>query len=288
MNNLYTPPGCTNLASSTHKQQIRLGIQGFPGTGKTWSALTFNNPIVINLDRGLGAHQGRADVIEVPFYDRKFCTDKCGVKDHIIEWLDSEGMKLTPDQTLVIDGLSELEICYHLWFAANQMSFLTPSGKVDSLKEWSVKKAYFGELGDLVKRLHCDVIMISHEAEKADKSTTIGQPGQYTGKIRPLLSGASGDIIVGNYTDWFRQHSASKPTDFSTITPDSLHKWGMKSTKEFKDMCDTYPRDTIYFWQTVGDDKFDGKCSSLVEFPQLIPANFANFQKYMRKLPTIS
>lgn len=281
---IYTPPGCATLDKSTTKQQIRLGIQGFPGTGKTWAALTFPNPIVLNLDRGLGAHQGRSDVIEIPFYDAKFSGGKVSLKDRLVAWLEKEGTQLTDEQTLVFDSCSSLEVSYHAWFAANANNFLTDKGKVNDFAEFQVKKKYFGELHELFKTFKCDIIFISHESERADKPTTIGQPGSYTGKIRPLLTGAYGDIIVRDYTDWFRQHASDKPKDYSTITPESLNNWGMKTVDEFKAMCAEFPRNTIYHWQLEGDNIFDGKCSSLVNFPRFIPSNYKSFQKYQRKI----
>lgn len=280
---IYTPPGCNTLATTTSKQQIRLGLQGFPGTGKTWASLTFPNPIVLNLDRGLGAHIGRDDVIEIPFYQPSFCGSKTELKDKLIQWIDKEGKKLSSEQTLVVDGCTSIQNAYHIWFAANQHNFLTKGGKVDDFAEWQVKKKYFGELHEALKYLACDVIFIAHESERADKPTTVGQPGVYSGKIRPLLTGAFGDELVGHYTDWFRQHASDKPTDYNVIKPESLALWGMRDTKEFKAMCDTFPRNTIYYWQTEGDVLFDGKCSSLINFPHFMPANFTEFCKYQRK-----
>ena len=76
MSNIYIPPSCRTLSEDTAKQQIRLGIQGFPGSGKDWSILGtpdgkqkgFPNPIVLNLDRGLGAHSQCTNIYEVPLY----------------------------------------------------------------------------------------------------------------------------------------------------------------------------------------------------------------------------
>lgn len=277
------PPNSVTLDKVTAKQQIRLGIQGYPGTGKTWSALTFNNPIVLNLDRGLGAHAGRADVIEVPFYNPSFGT-KEQIKDKLITWLDVQGKQISDEQTLVIDGLSSLEVAYHTWFTANERNFLTTNGKVDAFAEWQVKKKYFGELFEALKVLKCDVVLLAHEAARPDKPTTVGQPGMYSGKIRPLLTGAYGDIIGRDFTDWFRMHSAAKPADYSKLEDAKLKSdWDMNK-EQFKDMCNTFDRDTIYYWQTCGDDLFDAKASSLVNFPKYIPANYKSFNKYMRKI----
>src|ERR1700728_2066857 len=95
-NAIYIPPSARTLDSDNSKQQIRLGIQGFPGGGKNWSVLGtpdkkqlgFPNCIVANLDRGLGAHQGCSHIYELPFY-KMFKRDE--MKDKIIEWIDREG-----------------------------------------------------------------------------------------------------------------------------------------------------------------------------------------------------
>ena len=70
---IYKPVGSLSLAEITDVPLIRLGIQAPPGKGKTYSALTFPNPVVLNFNKGLGAHTGRGDVIDVPFWDGKFC-----------------------------------------------------------------------------------------------------------------------------------------------------------------------------------------------------------------------
>lgn len=284
MSDIYIPPNCRTLADPSAIQQIRVGIQGFPGVGKTWAALTFPNPIVLNLDRGLGAHQGRSDVLEIPFYEAKFSGGKLELKDRLVAWLDREGPKLSNSQTLIFDSLSCLQTSYHLWFDANRMSFLTKAGKVDEFAEFQVKNKYMGEIFDnLFKSFKCNIVLLCHESERADKPTTVGQPGEYTGKIRPLLTGAYGDTIVKDFTDWFRQHAGEKPKDYSALTPETLANWGLKTKEEFRAMCDSFPRNTIYYWETDSNNRSDGKAGSLVGFPKFIPANYQSFSKYMRK-----
>lgn len=279
---IYKPAGAVSLDMLKDKPQIRLGIQGYGGTGKTWAALTFPNPIVLNLDRGLGAHQGRGDVIEIPFYKKEFAGVGNELKDKLLIWLEKEGKKLTQAQTLVFDGCTSLQNAYHRWFADNQMSFLTKSGKVDDFAEYQVKKKYFAEIFELFKVLHCNVIFIAHEAAQRDKSTTPGQPGEYTGKIRPLLSGQFNDELLNHMTDWFRQHAGDKPDLTQEIKPATLQAFGMTSS-EFKEMCNSFPRNTIYYWQTDSDSTFDGKCSSLVNFPKYLKADYSSFIKHTRK-----
>lgn len=273
--NLYMPKGAITLDQSP-PAQIRLGLQGYPKTGKTWAALTFPNPVVLNLNRGLGAHQGRKDVVEIPIYKEP------SIKNAVIEFLRSDARRLTRDQTLVIDALTDIDSAYHTdWEKNPRVSSRT--GKVDDYAEWGLKLSYFGEICDILMSLSCHVILISHEAEKKDKS------GEYTGKIRPLLTGSFGDKIVSKFSDWFRQLTFDKPKDFSKIDPAGQARikqmWSM-TLEEFEAMCNTFPRHTIYAWQLESDDVFDGGCSSLANFPRYIPADYLSFLKHQRKIST--
>jgi hypothetical protein len=280
---IYIPPNCNTL-ESVFEQQIRLGIQGFPDTGKTWSSLTFPNPIVINLNRGLKAHQGRKDVYEVPFYKMY---NRKQYKEAYIAWLDKEGSKLTSEQTLITDSLSDLHTAYHIWYRDNEaMIAVSPkTGKINEYAEFNFKTQYFEEIGNIFLSLKCHIVLICHEIERADKPTSIGQPGNYTGKIRPLITGQTGDTIIKDYSDWFRAHVAAKPTDYSKISPESLANWGMKSTEEFKAMSESFvDSSAIFYWQTHGDDLFNAKAGSLINAPKFIPANYQSLTKYMRKI----
>lgn len=282
---LYIPPNCFTLDKSPIEQQIRLGIQGFPNTGKTFAALTFPNPLVANLDRGLGAHAGRSDVVEVQLWNAAFCRTidpqfhPSKLKDIIVKWLTTEAVKLTESQTLVIDGNTGIQNAYHRWYEVNKALFLTNSGKVNDFAEWTVKKTYYGEVMETLKTLRCNVVFISHEVDQKDKNGPQGP--SYSGKIRPLLTGAFGDEIAGHFTDWFRQHCSNKP-DPDKVDDKSLALWGM-DRKQFKDMLNSFTGNSIYYWQTEGDDIFDAKRSSLVNAPRFIPATYQSFCKYRRK-----
>lgn len=282
--NLYIPPNCQPLSHDTSKQQIRLGIQGFPGTGKDWSVLGtpdktqigFPNPIVLNLDRGLGAHSGCDWIYEIPFWK---IYKRLEQKDKMIEWLDKEGTKLSENQTLIIDSLSSLEQIYHMWFKANELQLAIGSnGQYNNFIEWQMKEKWFNEIHVMLKSFRCDIVLLCHEAERADKPTAPGQPGLYTGKIRPVLSGKFGDLIIREYTDWFRQHSGAK-----TKEPKDETLANFRMTKqEFFYMCDSFVGETIFWWQTKGSDLFDAKASSLINPPTFIPATYESFRKYQR------
>jgi hypothetical protein len=277
---MYLPTGCKSLKDVT-EPQIRLGIQGFGGTGKTWAALTFPNCVVVNLDRGLGAHSGREDVIEVPLYRLDFCKSVnpnhqsvANLKDTILFWLDKEAKKLEQNQTLVYDGGTTTQNAYHKWYDSNTV--YTKKGAEDEFAQWRLKLEFFSDLCERFKLLNCNVIYICHEFEKPDRQ------GDSTGKIRPLLSGQFCNQITSYFTDWVRQLAGDKPKDISTLDDKKLVLWNMDK-KQFQEMCNTYPRNTLYYFQLESDDIFDGKISSLINFPRFIPANYESFRKYMRK-----
>lgn len=268
------PTGAISLDTIKTAQQIRLGIQGFSGTSKTFASTTFPNPIFLNLDRGLGAHTGRAGIHEIPMWDDKFIGSKHR-KEFLLQWLNGEAKQLEADQTLVIDGSTGVQNAFENWMSRNPQ--YTKQGKEDDFAKWRLKKEYFAELCETLKTLKCHVIYLAHEAEAKDKD------GGYSGKLRPLLTGQFGDEINSHFTDWFRSHSAAKPTDYNIIKPEALAAWGCKTWQEFKAMCDSIDAPSIYYWQTYSDDRCDCKSSSLMGQPKFMMANYQTFTRYMRK-----
>jgi hypothetical protein len=278
---MYIPPDCESL-DKMGMQQIRLGIQGPPGTGKTWAALTFPNPIAANPDRGLGAHAGRADVIEIPFWRDDFCdkyaprqnkTMPPNRRDAIRNWLYKEGKKLEASQTLVFDGLTGLQNA----FATQQElePVYTKTGKIDDFAFWNLKVKYFGEICELFKTLQCHVVFICHETPDRNKE------GELNGKLRPLLTGQFADQLASHFTDWFRAHAFAKPTDYTKVKSE---QWGM-NLSEFQSMCESFTQcNTIYAWQTQSDDLANCKASSLVGAPRFIRADYTTFTKHMRRV----
>ena len=284
MSDIYIPPGCKTV-KELGDSQIRLGLQGFPFTGKTYASLTFPNPIILSLDRKVSAHNAAALV--VPMHDASFIDSivkrpgtQCPpqTKEAITTWLSKEGVKLHRDQTLIIDGSTAVEESYHTWFRYNEDTLaLSKKGEYNKFIQWTLKKDYFGELFALFKMVPCNVIYIVHESEKSDKD------GMSTGKIRPLMTGQVGDKMAGNFTDWFRCIVVNKPNTPEEIAKlkashdvddATLKEWIASSDPSYK---------SIHLWQTQGDATCDCGSSSMQKLPKYILATYESFHKYKRK-----
>lgn len=282
----YLPPGILSLKDA-HTPQFRIGLMGFPFTGKTWSALTFPGPVVCNFDNKLGAHTGR-DVLVVPFHEPKFVdalakrtASHClpNVRDAFTMWLKTEGMKLQSDQTLIVDS----------WTMLNQRQeqqegyepCFTAQNKIDDRAPWRHKIDYFNEVTQLLSQLSCNVVVTFHEQDERHKAGP--NAGELTGKIRPLMSGQFKDHIGKHLTDMFRQHAFAKTASVDTFT---LKPYLETANKEYlRELYESTPANvpTVYAWQTYSDNMADcGSC--LKNPPPFIPANYEAYRKYQISL----
>jgi hypothetical protein len=279
---LYKPPGSIPLNSLDYNFQKRIGLQGFPKTGKTTAAATFPNPIFISLDRGLTSLVGRSDIIEMPFYDGKFVDTivkrdgiQCppNVKDSLITWLTKEAPKLNSNQTLVLDGSTGIEAAYHSWYRENKV--FSKSGEEDKFAQWRMKIDFFSEITILIKTLKCNVIYLCHEVEDTDDK------GNINGEVRPLLTGQFSHQLGSHFTDWFRCHAVGKPTDEKR---DEFKKKYSINDSTLKEWMESTPKEhhAIYIWQTQSDSK--AKCgTSLMNCPKYILAHYNSITKYTPK-----
>lgn len=267
------------MDSDTSRPQIRLGIQGYPKTGKTFNALSFPNPVVINMDRGLGAHIGRSDVVDVPFYNPAYVDSivkrdgaqaPVNKRDALLKWLMTTATQLISEQTLILDGSTSIQNAFHTQYNLNPV--LTKNGKIDDFAEWRLKGEYFGQLCDQIKMLKCDVVYICHETPDRDTS------GSLNGMVRPLLTGQFGDQLASHFTDWFRSWAISK----SISDMKKFMDWSGMSEAQVKETIANSSTDTIYLWQTMSDNIAKCGTSTLVGQPKMILANYSSFVKYGR------
>jgi hypothetical protein len=264
--------------------QIRLGIQAAPFAGKTYSALTFPNPVIASFDRKANAHSHRTDVFNVPFYDGVFCDSvfkRNGLatppnrRDALLKWLAGEALQIPCDHTLILDNSTGIEEAFHTQYWLNPV--VSKQGEVDSFAEWRQKVDFFGDLATAIKGLKCNVIYITHEQDDRDKK------GDLNGGIRPLLTGQAGDKLAGNYTDWFAMKVIQKPQTKEEI--DSILKSGITKVTLDEWVASTPPDyKAIHLWQTQPDNvRRSLGTTTLQGCPKYVVANYSSFDKYRRK-----
>ena len=232
--------------------QVRMGLIGTPGTGKTTAALTFPNPIVLDFDRICPP-----GALSIPFYDRdtrrKWLKAKSaidyGPRDGLIDFLKYEAPKFGPETTLIVDSWTSFMNMFDTWQEANKESIY-----------WSVKKnevdgrALHGdrltlavEFATAIKELRCNIIVTMHEIIERDKD------GNPLSSIKPIMKGQFADQMALHLTAFFRQLQSPK--------------WAGNSG---------------YYWKVKPDDVFKPKTPHGFKVPEL-GAIDATYEAYRRQ-----
>lgn len=274
---MYTPPDTRNLSTMPPNTQspMRILLQGAAGTGKTWAALTFPNPIVLDFDNKLTAHRGK-DVSVIPFWDAAYVSDvlkfknKAGQqpnrKDALKQWLIDHGPKLEPEQTLILDSWTKVQDVFDYQHTDVQ-KFYTKQGDEDGFMFWRVKLQYNQEIFNLFTGLRCNfAIIICHEQQQRDKD------GFLCSKIEPLQSGQFCAKMSSYVTDTWRQCVFDKVDE----------KGNVVYVKDKVTGKDTKERMSDWMWQVRSSSEVNLNCSlDRGAMPQYIPANYNELKKYL-------
>ena len=253
---------------------IRVLIVGAAKSGKTFSAMTFPNPIVLDFDNGLTAFKGRNDIIRIPFYSDAWCIEKakCSVKNDTVDrynglckWIKEEGFKLSKEQTLVLDSWTTYQSYSDIYLAKNPVIIKDSSGKLveDSYKYWDKKQKQAEVIHTLLTSLECHVVVLAHELHERDKET-----GQLLDKIKPLMQGQFPNRMSNYYTDVFRMVAVSETTKESA---ELMRVSNGDLTK--------LQKDTKYYWQCKQSNAFNA-CTRMHTEQMYIEPTFESFRKY--------
>ena len=263
---IYIPTNSQKL-SEVEVPKIMLGLQGASATGKTFSGLTFPNVTVIDIENGLVRHHHRSDVIRIPFCDDKWirdnfpkhCKDSKGnpikypARDSFRQWLQDNGSKFEPNQTLFLDSWTALQDAFDLQTALEPV--YTAAGKVDDFAPWGLKIDYAQEILSLLRACRCHVIVSFHEQDTRDAS------GALIGKVEPLMQGKFVKKLGSYFTDFFRCITESE-----TSQADKKLIIGTK-----------------FFWQTKGTTEVNLK--SRLDLPMRVEPTFQSLKGYFPEAP---
>lgn len=222
----YSPP---YIVVTKPIPQIRLGIMGAPGSGKTTAALTFPNPIVLDKDR-----KCPKDVRSIPFYDPEFekhwsdkAINRTGPRSALINFLKQEGPKFDPDTTFILDSWTMWFHQFDIWAEkVGPVAFATEArpGKPSTVDNFAIhgdRISYGFEIMEAMKALPCNFIINFHEqSERNAEGNVIG--------IKLVCKGQFGDQAASHVTAFFRQivvAEKDKPAQYL---------WQVSPTNEFK------------------------------------------------------
>jgi phage nucleotide-binding protein len=170
-------------------------IYGQPGIGKTTLALSANNPLLIDFDKGLHrvAPAYRKDSLQVESFRQ------------VLELLSSE--EISDYQTIVIDTLGKLIDRIADYCAELNPKIRQSDGQL-SMKGWGAVKGQFLALLKLLDSKNKSIIFVAHETEEKDDDKT---------KKRPDCSGSARKDIVKelDFMGYMSMAGSKRVIDFS-------------------------------------------------------------------------
>jgi len=265
---MYIPTNSQNLKDIKAKQ-IRLGLLGESGTGKTWSALTFPNPCVADFDGNLVGHVGK-DVIVLPFHDHDWVINlpkgkatlkdaSANRRDAFLLWMKTEAIKLESDQTLIIDSWSTLQDAFDIQTELEPV--YNAENKVDTFAFWDKKLDFSRDILNACKALKCHVVVTFHEFKVRDPKTN-----QLIDKIAPMMQGKFVTKLGLYFTDFFRCHAVPK------YKVDANKKLVLDETTG-KQIVES----TTWLWQTKPDAQVNCK-TRMTDCEMFIEPNFTSLK----------
>lgn len=263
---MYTPPHTFNLKETPPPRRLMVGLLGESGTGKTHSALTFPNPVVLDIDGKLSAEFGKVQAQVLAIANDKFCIEvlkakfheKTGVvnkRDILKAWIRDEAPKLSVEQTLVFDSWSMYQT--HFDRQTRLEPAYTNKGEINPFEFWTRKIEYSEELLVMMQGLSCNVIVTFHELKVRDDNT-----GELLDKIAPLQQGKFVARIPSFFDEFYR----------CLVIPDK-DRHGKPIIIEGK----TLTEKRNFFWQIKQDGAFNAK-SRMSRVETFIPAHYSEIQ----------
>lgn len=228
-------------AEQTTIPNERIALIGPPGAGKTTSLLTFPNLIIFDRDR-----KCPPGVTAIPAWNpawadnlaKRTIKDVPNFRDAIKVWMRANHDKFAPEQTFAIDSATFIiDACDLQTHVEDDFMPTNPkTGQKDGYWFWGQKLRYLKELHDFIKSMKCRVVVTFHETIDRDEK------GLPNGKLRPAVDGSYKDVILGNYTDVWRQRANVPVLDSAG-----------KAVRDEKGKV----RTDGYYWQLAGDSVVD-------------------------------
>jgi hypothetical protein len=277
---MYIPPDSHDLAL-TKQPTFKVAIQGPGGSGKTFSAMTFPNVKCLNYDNNLQAFHGRKDIISIDMWDDNFvdrimkgqrgntldlsnspANPRPNRRDATTRWLNENGPKFGPDDTLFIDSWSKLQDGFDI--QENIEPHYNQDGKIDEFAFWASKKDWSRDVCELLGSFNCNVVVAFHEMRLTDKK------GNFVdGKFVPLQEGKFVNKISLYFSEWLRSYFFPKGTPMDNLNPRMVSDLELKGDILTEDLG---------VWQTQSSIYCDCK-TRIIGCPVFIKASYQELIK---------
>jgi phage nucleotide-binding protein len=162
--------------------QISIVIYGEPGSGKTSTACTAKNALILDFDKGAHRSAFRCDVLQMSDWNeiqRTFYQSGDNEEERKLHWERIKN-EFAEYDTIVIDTLGRC-IDYIIQYIGDLSPKFVKNGN-PTILGWGELKFIFAKFIKQLQFLGKDVVMVAHEREKEDGDTT---------KVRPDVSGSS-------------------------------------------------------------------------------------------------
>lgn len=255
---MFTPPDSHHLAT-TEVPTFKCAIQGPGGSGKTFSGMTFPNVKCLNYDNNLQAFHGRKDIFSIDMWKDEFVDKIMGGqrgntldpsnspsscrpnrRDATTRWLNENGPKFTPEDTLFVDSWSKLQDGF------DQQEGIEPhytrDGKLDEFAFWGNKKDWSTTVCDILGSLNCNVVVAFHEMRLTDNKGNF-----LDGKFVPLQEGKFVNKISLYFSEWMRSSFYPKGTPVANFNPRAIADLQLTGDELKEDLGVWQTQSSIYY-----------------------------------------
>lgn len=214
--------------------QIRMGIMGPPGSGKTTAVIeTFPNVVVVNYDKKLPPNIDQIPITDPKIYKQfinpKYPNVPGDLRGALRNFLEFYAINFPPETVLLLDSWTSMVNTVMQWQDdVKEVEFYSKKkGEVDGWAMYDDLIMYGIEITNLIKALPCHVVVTFHEqVQRNDKGNVVG--------IKPLMRGQFADQIAAHLTTFFRAGFSKALAEKDPKKYNNGYLWKVKADDEFK------------------------------------------------------
>ncbi|MFA4974800.1 MAG: AAA family ATPase [bacterium] len=226
---LQVPAGLQQMGAAQQPMFLRIGVYGYPGSGKTFTSMTWPAPLLINpLAEGghnTARHPDGSFIVQpvvIGSTHAAFLRDVPGsvsIKVELEQWIEyiyrAALMKQCPWQTIVLGGFSDIAtMIYEQAEKEAQDAQKRRGGKEDKHRAWGDVLAWYNRTVHMLFSLPFHVII-----EMGCKVTMDKDNRDQVATVEPDLSGRGGKLVLPRELDMLIYTERNGSTFFTHFAP---------------------------------------------------------------------